>query len=246
MKQGVIFNNVSFAYQKNSPNLNNINLTISQGSFFGITGVNGSGKTTITYLINGLIPHQIPGYFDGNVLIDNTNTRNKSVSYFANKIGMVFQNPDLMLFNLTVKQEIEFGLKNLNKDNHDRRIADALSFIGMEKYLNNDPQQLSYGEKQKICLACILAQDTPYIVLDEPTAMLDYKSSVRLYRLLKKLNNKGKTIIIVEHDTDFLYQFTEQAAVINQGKIILSGPTKNVFSKTSILKNIGIKIPYLK
>jgi len=246
MKNGIIFDNVSFAHKNGLFQLENINLYIPRGIFCGITGINGSGKTTLTLLINGLIPHQIRGTLKGNVYLDNVNTKEKPVSYFAKSVGMIFQNPDFMLFNLTVKEEIEFGLKNLKLNNHNLRIKEALKIINLSGYENRDPQTLSFGQKQKICLAAVLAQDSDYIVLDEPTAMLDYQSTVDLYKLLKFLNQQGKTIIVVEHDTDFLNEYTDQTIVLNQGQIALKGKTKAVLSETKKLEQIGIKIPRLE
>lgn len=244
MKNGIIFSNVSFSYPEGHYQLKNINLFIPKGSFCGIAGLNGSGKTTLSLLTNGLIPQEIRGNFTGSVYIDGISTRIKPVSYFAQSVGMVFQNPDFMLFNLSVKEEIEFSLKNLKLKNKDQRINQALKQLGMIQYLNSDPQTLSFGQKQKICLACVLAAEIQYIILDEPSAMLDYKSSLHLYEILKSLNNEGKTIIIIEHDTDFLAKYANQIIIIDKGKIVDSGLTKQIFEKTSHLKKIGLKIPF--
>ena len=243
MKNGIIIDNVSFSYPQNSFQLQNINLSLPEGSFCGITGINGSGKTTFGLLLNGLIPHQIKGNLTGNVFVDRINTRSKPVSYFAKSVGIVFQNPDFMLFNLTVEEEIEFGLKNLKLNNYDKRISKALEVVGMKGFQKRDPQTLSLGQKQKLCLACVLAADTKYIVLDEPTAMLDYQSSIKLYELLTSLNRQGKTIIIIEHDTDYLATYANEMIILDKGQIILSGDIKKVFSQTNKLKQIGIKIP---
>ena len=244
MKSGIVFNDVSFSYQENHFSLKNINLFIPKGAFCGITGLNGSGKTTLSLLMNGLIPQEIKGDFKGSVYIDGISTRIKPVSYFAQSVGMVFQNPDFMLFNLSVKEEIEFGLKNLKIKNINQRIEQALKQVNMIQYLDSDPQILSFGQRQKICLACVLAANTPYIILDEPSAMLDYKSALHLYGILKRLNQEGKTIIIIEHDTDFLAKYADQIIIINKGKIADHRITKQVFAETSRLKKIGIKIPY--
>ncbi len=234
---------VSFGYDNNSVQLKNITLEIKKGSFFGITGVNGSGKTTLTLLLNGLIPSQIKGKYKGDVFIDGVNTRDRPVSIFAKKVGMLFQNPDFMLFNLTVREEIEFGLKNLKLNNYEKRIKNALRSVGMEDHEDKDPQTLSFGQKQKICLACILALESPYIVLDEPTAMLDYPSAVKLYTLLHSLNKSGKTIIIVEHDTDFLKKYCSEIVVLDHGNVALNADAETVFSKIEAIKKIGIKVP---
>jgi energy-coupling factor transport system ATP-binding protein len=243
MIKGIVIENVSVSYEKNKNQLEKINLAIKKGTFLGITGVNGSGKTTLIQLLNGLIPHEIPAKLTGNVFIDGINTRTKPVSFFAKEIGMLFQNPDFMLFNLTVAEEIAFGLNNLKLSNQPERIKQALIAVGLAGYENRDPQTLSFGQKQKVALACVLAVDTPYIVLDEPVAMLDYHSAVNLYNVLAELNNHGKTIIVVEHDTDFLLSHAQEVAIIDKGRIVMHDASKNIFSKKAELKKLGIKIP---
>lgn len=245
MKNGIVIDRVSFSYEGKKLQLNNVSLDIPQESFYGITGTNGSGKTTLTMLLNGLIPHHIKGKFNGNVYIDGVDTRTQPIGFFVSRIGMVFQNPDFMIFNLTVKEEIEFGLKNLPASDRNERISQALTTVGLAGYEDRDPHTLSFGQKQKLCLACILALDTQYIVLDEPVAMLDYKSSLKLYELLTKLNQQGKTIIVVEHDTDFLYHYANKIALIDEGRIITAGTPKQFFSQKKLLGSIGIKIPQI-
>ncbi|MBU1322674.1 energy-coupling factor ABC transporter ATP-binding protein [Patescibacteria group bacterium] len=215
MNPGIVFSRVSFSYTKNQPVLKNLSFQIKPGGFFTITGRNGSGKSTLTYMLNGLIPHQIKGYFQGKVTIDSISTREKPVSFFAAKVGLVFQNPDFSLFNLTVKDELAFGLKNLHQDNIDQKIKRALEQVRMLQYLNRDPQSLSFGQKQKICLACALALNPDYLVLDEPTAMLDHPSAVELYQILTQLNQQGKTIIVVEHHQEFIDKFSKNTLTLH-------------------------------
>jgi len=243
MKSGIRIEDVSFRYPNKQESLTRINLTIAKGAFFGITGVNGSGKSTLTYLINGLIPHSIPGTLTGGVFVDGVDTRAKSVSFFSKYVGMVFQNPDFSLFNLTVAEEIAFGLKNLSGHVHHKKIEEALGLVNLKGYETRDPQTLSFGEKQKVCLASVLALDVSYIVLDEPTAMLDWKSSLELYRLLRKLNAQGKTIIVVEHDTDFLWNFASDTLILDNGRVKAVGSSKKVFHNHDMLAKLGIKQP---
>jgi energy-coupling factor transport system ATP-binding protein len=243
MESGIRIDDVSFHYPNKTEILKHITLTIPHGAFFGITGVNGSGKSTLTYLVNGLIPHSIPGRFTGNVFVDGTNTRTKSVSYFSQSVGMVFQNPDFSLFNLTVAEEISFGLKNVKHTVNNRIIQEALGLVDLSGFENRDPQTLSFGEKQKVCLGSVLALNVSYIILDEPSAMLDYKSSCELYELLKTLNQKGKTIVVIEHDTDFLWDFTSKTVILDHGTIIENGKTREVLSNTKLLTSLGIKKP---
>lgn len=243
---GIILKNLSFAYQKSKQTLNNISLKIKEGTFFGILGLNGSGKTTLTYLLNGLIPQEIKGYLSGDVLIDGISTKTKGVSFFAQKVGMVFQNPDFSLFNLTVSEEIEFGLKNFKLENRNERVVKALKSVGLNDFENRDPQTLSLGEKQKVALACILALETKYLVLDEPTAQLDYKSSLELYKILDNLRKMGKTIIVVEHDTDYLWQYAKEVLILRKGQKVALGPAKKILSDEKLLHKLELKIPNTK
>lgn len=243
MNKSLKLEKVSFGYQKDKDVLENISLSISHGSFLGITGNNGSGKSTLTYLLNGLIPHFIKGYLLGEIRVDGISTKSQNVAFFARKVGMIFQNPDFSLFNLTVEEELEFGINNLKLSDKEERIRKALSIVDMQDFIDRDPQTLSFGQKQKVCLAAVLALNTDYIVLDEPTAMLDYKSSLELYKILKKLNIEGKTIIVVEHDTDFLKQFADKIAILHEGKLVASGKTEDILSDKRLLSDLGIKIP---
>lgn len=244
MTHGISIRNVSFSYPNGTFSLKNISLDLEKGGFLGITGVNGSGKSTFSFLLNGLIPHLVKGKFSGEVTIDGIPTNNNNVSYWAKKVGFLFQNPDFSLFNLTVTEELEFGLKNLKMDKIGERIRKALHTLDLDGYAGRDPQTLSFGQKQKVALACILALETDYLVLDEPIAQLDYKSSKELYGVLKKLNNLGKTVVVVEHDTDFLYRFTKEVVILDRGKIRSFGPTQKVLSDRKLLNKLGVKVPY--
>ncbi len=232
---------ISVSYRSGISQLKNISVQIPKGTFLGITGVNGSGKTTFALLLNGLIPHEIPTKLNGNVFVDGVNTKKKPVAYFADKVGMLFQNPDFMLFNLTVFAEIAFGLSK--QTDIDNKVFEALGMVGLKGFEKRDPQTLSLGEKQKVCLASVLARDSEYIVLDEPVAMLDYKGAVSLYELLMKLNRHGKTIIVIEHDTDFLLKYAKRVVILEQGEIVSAGKPTSIFSHREQLKKLGIKIP---
>jgi len=217
---------VCFNYGQ-GPILTQISLTINRGDFFGITGINGSGKSTLLYLLNGIIPNQIKGKLSGKITVDNQVPNPQTV-------GLIFQNPDFSLFNLTVRDEVGFN-------NPPEKIIPALKAVNLLPFIDRDPQTLSFGQKQKVCLASLLARNLDYLVLDEPTAMLDYKSSLELYVLLHRLNQQGKTIIVVEHDTDFLRQYANRLAILHQGKILKLGNPKTILQQKSLLKKIGIK-----
>lgn len=216
----MIVTHLSLTYPGKPPTLKNISWEIKPGTWLGITGSNGSGKTSLLYCLAGLIPDHIPAKITGETLINQST-------------GIVFQNPDFSLFNLTVAEEVAFGATtDVNR---------AIKAAGIWRYRNHDPQTLSYGEKQKVCLAGVLARNPQIILLDEPTAMLDYHSSLELYLLLSKLNRQGKTIITVEHDTSLLLNFTQKTLILDKGKMAAFGPTKKVFRNKNLIKYLGLR-----
>jgi len=239
---GILVENLNFSYP-NKVALKNINFNVDDGEFIGLVGSTGCGKTTLALCMNGLIPNSIKGKFTGRVLINELDTRKNKVSELARKVGLVFQNPDWQIFNLTVKDEVAFGLRNLDFDKIEKRVREALKIVGLERFEKRDPQTLSQGQKQKLCVASVIATNPAFIVLDEPTSQLDYKNTVNIHEILKKLNEKDKTILLIEHDTDFLAEYTDRVLVMSDGMIIKNGKTDKVFSQMGFLKKLGIKIP---
>lgn len=244
MFKGLELKNVSFAYDNQPQVLHNLNLKLDKGFFMGMTGTNGSGKSTFAYLLNSLIPHSIPGMLSGEVFVDGISTRNKKLAYFAKKVGILFQNPDFSLFNLTVEEEILFGLENFGYPDKKERVTQTLKMVGLSGFEKKDPQTLSTGQKQKICLASLLALDAEYLVLDEPVAQLDYKSSIAMYDIFRNLHKSGKSILVIEHDTDLLYQYTNSLIILDKGNLVKEGISQNVLKEKSLLNKLGIKIPH--
>jgi energy-coupling factor transport system ATP-binding protein len=238
----ILIKNLSFSYP-NKIVLKNLSFGINDGEFIGLVGPTGCGKTTLALCMNGLIPNSIKGKFSGRVLVDGLNTRKHKVSELAKKVGLVFQNPDWQIFNLTVEDEVAFGLKNLGFDNIEKRVRDSLDIVGLNGFEKRDPQTLSQGQKQKLCVASVIATDPNIIVLDEPTSQLDYKNTVNIHEILKELNEKGKTIFMIEHDTDFLAEYADRVFIMNEGKIVKNGKTDEVFSQVRFLKKLGVKVP---
>jgi energy-coupling factor transport system ATP-binding protein len=239
---GIKVRDLRFSYPEREV-LKGISFDVEDGDFLGITGPTGCGKTTLAYTLNGLIPHAIKGRFSGCVEVFGLDTRRHRIAEMARKIGFVFQDPDWQIFSLSVKDEVEFGLRNLGMGNREERIRRALSEMGLSGYAESLPHKLSHGQKQKLCIASVLAMEPDVIVLDEPTSQLDHRSTMGVYSLLKELNRKGKTIIVIEHNTDLLSKHANKVLVMDDGKIALSGKAKDVFRKRSLLSRLGIKIP---
>lgn len=236
--------NLSFVYKgATAKALKDIDLEVNSGEFLGITGTTGSGKTTLAYCLKGLIPHSIEGQYEGDVWIKDCAVRQKQLSQLAATVGLVFQNPDWQLFSSSVSEEIEFGVRNLGLPRPQQRVDRALRAVNLGDCHDKDPHDLSQGQKQKVCLASIIAMDPEVIVIDEATSQLDYKNTRGIYDVLQEINEEGKTIISIDHDTDVLAQYAHRLALMDQGEIIEKGPRREVVAKTDLLAGLGIKIP---
>jgi len=223
-----------------------VNLEIRKGEFLGIIGPSGSGKSTFCLTLNGLIPHSIAGEFHGNVIVDGLNTREHSVSELSTKVGLVFQNPDSQLFNMTVLEEVAFALENLGieRDEMWRRIRWALKLVRLWDKREEFPPNLSGGEKQRLAIASVLVMKPKVLVLDEPTSQLDPLGREEVLGLIKLLNKEEKiTIILVEHNTDFLLEHADRIVVFDKGRIVLEGKPEDVFENVEFLRTIGVKLP---
>jgi energy-coupling factor transport system ATP-binding protein len=237
----IIFDSVSFQYDSKQKGLESVSLEINKNDFIAVLGKNGSGKTSLLYCLNGLIPHAIPGKFSGNVYLERKNTRNLSIGEISSKVGTVFQDPNLVIFNLTVEDEISFGVYNLKLNNPQQRIKKALKTVGLEGFEKRDPHDLSEGQKQLLCIACVLAMGTDYIILDEPISNLDYLNSQLVYEVLRSLHRQGKTIAVVEHDTDMVWKNSTRVVILDNYRILKNGPTKQVLKNNQELISLGIK-----
>jgi energy-coupling factor transport system ATP-binding protein len=235
--------NVNFSFKNTKKIFCKLSVKIKDGDFIGIVGRNGIGKTTFSYLLNGLIPNEIAGNFSGLVQIDGISTRTKPVSYFAKSVGMVFQNPDFGIFNLTIREEIEFELKNLKIEFTENDLKNALSKVNLSKSLDTDPNTLSFGEKQKLTLASCIACNNKYLCLDEPSSMLDFESSINLYHLLHDLNNKGITIIVIDHNTEFLFRYANKILILGENGKYIFKKTADIVKNNNYMKSFGIKPP---
>ena len=237
--------NLSFKYDYEDENaiqiLKDIDLEINEGEFVALLGHNGSGKSTLAKLINGLL---IPG--QGDVLVDGMNTKNEEEIWDIRRTaGMVFQNPDNQLVATIVEDEVAFGPENLGIEPAEirKRVDKALEDVGMSDYKKNAPHLLSGGQKQRVAIAGILAMSPKYIILDEPTAMLDPSGRREVIDTLVKLNKEeNKTIILITHYMEEA-AISDRVVVMEDGNIVLSGNPREVFSHVDEIKKLGLDVP---
>ena len=244
----VIFNNVNFSYNKSMPNekvaLKNINLYLQSNLIHGIIGPIGSGKSTLLELMNGITKPT-----SGEIIVGeyNLHKNNYKFNEFRYDVGLVYQFPEKQFFCNTVGEENAFAQKIFEPKNKNikEKVIKVLKMVGLdESYIKRSPFSLNGGEKRRVAIASVLISNPKLLILDEPTIGLDNNSKKRLIKILKTLKNKYlKTIIIVTHDVDMLYEIVDNVIVLNNGEIIKVGNKMDVFCDTEVLKNNNTPIP---
>jgi energy-coupling factor transporter ATPase len=222
--------------------LEDVNLQLKEGESVAIIGSNGSGKTTLAKLLSSLI---MP--VDGKVKVDGLDTGDKnSQKLIRQKVGIVFQNPDNQLISTSVEREIAFGLENLALPYEEmrKRVEWALEYFHLERYRNHPPHKLSGGEKQRVALASVLSMQPKYLILDEPTSLLDAQGKREILYLVQKLTTERHVTVI--HITQFPEEAVnaDRVLVMHEGKILLDGPPIQVFKQKELLEKIGFEVPF--
>lgn len=235
--------NLNFKYNETDEKLilKDLNLNIESGDFVAILGHNGSGKSTLAKLLNGLLQPT-----SGDVVVDGLNTKNEETIWqLRSNTGMVFQNPDNQIVATIVEEDVAFGPENLGIETKEirKRVDQALKSVGMSEYARRAPHMLSGGQKQRIAIAGILAISPKYIILDEPTAMLDPVGRKEVMRTIEYLNKEEKkTIILITHYMDEAAR-ANRLVVMEKGQILIDEKPREVFSHVDKIKEIGLDVP---
>ncbi|MBQ7097881.1 MAG: energy-coupling factor transporter ATPase [Clostridia bacterium] len=239
-------NNVSFSYPVDDGEtpekvISDLSFSIEKGSFTAVLGHNGCGKSTMAKLFNGLNRAT-----SGTVLVNGMDTSDESKEMEIRRtVGLVFQNPDNQLVSTILEEDVAFGPENLGVDPKEirQRVDWALKTVGMYEYRTHDTHKLSGGQKQRVAIAGMLAMNLDCLVLDEPTAMLDPKGRKEVISTITKLNKElGMTVVLITHYMDEA-AVADRVAVMDEGRIVLDGTPKEVFSHVDKLKQIGLDVP---
>lgn len=243
------FDNVSFSYKAvddsdnafDVPVLKNFNLSIEEGSFVAILGHNGSGKSTVAKLTNGILfADEGTVTVNGKVAVDDD-----SIYEIRRDVGMVFQNPDNQIVSSIVEEDVAFGVENLGVPSQEcrKRVDEALKTVGMHDYRLKTPSKLSGGQKQRVAVAGIIAMKPRCIILDEPTAMLDPIGRKEVIDTVIKLNKQeGITVVLITHYMDEAVK-ADRVVVMEKGRIMLDGTPSEVFSNVDKMKQYSLEVP---
>lgn len=239
--------NFSFKYRESDqPVVSGIELTIPDGAFVGITGAAGSGKSTLTYALNGIIPHCYPGDFYGSVTVDGLDTCDVALTDVSQVVGSVCQDVDSQFVTSIVEDEVLYGLENFGvpRDEIEGRVSRALADMGISDLRDRVISSLSGGQKQKVAIASILALNPRVLVLDEPTAELDPASSQAVFDLLARYAREhGTTVVVVEQKIALLSQYADLLVIVDEGRIRFADEPAKVLEHSDELKRIGVNCP---
>lgn len=239
---------VFYTYQKSTPfeseALHDVTVEIEKGSFTGIIGHTGCGKSTLVQHFNGLLrPEQGAVWVDGQLMTD------KNVGELRRKVGLVFQYPEYQLFEENVYKDVAYGIRKevLSPEERRTRILSALDIVGLgEELAERSIYDLSGGQKRRVALAGIIVMNPDYLVLDEPAAGLDPAGREEILCYLKRLQEeRGTTIVLVSHSMEDIARLADSIYVLNDSRVVLSGTPTEVFQNESKLNEIGLAVPQI-
>ena len=244
MKQMIELKNVSFRYDKTVEEyqIDTVSFHVKQGEWLSIVGHNGSGKSTVVRLIDGLLEAE-----SGEIYVDGKQLTRETIWEIRSKIGIVFQNPDNQFVGATVEDDVAFGLENqgIPRGEMLQRVEKAIDQVGMLKFKDREPSRLSGGQKQRVAIAGIIALRPTIIILDEATSMLDPEGREDLMAVMRKLQKKFQlTIISITHDLTEI-ALSDRTLVFQKGKLESSMTPRELFSRND-LNEIGLDKPFSK
>lgn len=237
------FKNVSFRYREDGPwIIKNCSFTVQKNETLAIIGHNGSGKSTIAKLMNGLLFPQ-----EGEIWINGKLLSEETVWDIRKDVGMVFQNPDNQFVGATVQDDVAFGMENrgIDREEMKKRIQAALEAVKMTEYRFTEPHRLSGGQKQRVAIAGILAIYPKVLILDEATVMLDPRGRQEIMNTIEHLKKeKNLCLITITHDLNEIIR-TDHVIVLNKGEVWATGTPKEILKNGKELLKIGLDIPFI-
>ena len=234
------FRDVHASYDGSAPILKGVSFTIRDGEFVAFVGTNGAGKSTTMRLMNGLLKPDA-----GQVLIDGVPTSDLRTSELARRVGFLFQNPDSQICCNTVREELLFGFTALGLDGPD---ADSRVDAIVEEFAfdpDDDPFLLNRGARQLLALASIVVLAPPVVVLDEPTTGLDYRECVKVMDIIRRIHERGTTVVMVCHDMEVVADYAARCIVMSGGEVVDDAPTFDVLRNRETLERASLVPPQI-
>jgi len=230
------------------PVLHDVSLNVERGEFVLVSGPSGCGKSTLALSLAGLIPQAVPADVAGGVMVNGLDTRRHPLPLLSRQVGVVFQNPATQLFNATVEDEVAFGPRNLNLpvEEIEARVRESLAATGIEHLQRRPVRALSGGEQQRVAIAAVLALRPAVLVLDEPTANLDWRGVKQVTAALARLHrDHGLTVVLIEHRLAAVAPLATRAVLMDDGRVVADGHPSAVLADKTCLQTLGLRYPWL-
>jgi len=239
-KPVVQIENLVFKYGDAPPAVDGVSLEIMAGEFVALVGQNGCGKTTLAKHLNGL--HDPTR---GDVEVLGKSTAEWTLNELGRRVGYVFQNPDHQIFANTVADEVAFGARNygLPDETVKEKVEAALAVTGLSGREDDDPFSLTRGERQQLAVASVLATDPEILVLDEPTTGLDYHGQVAILDLVRRLNDSGRTVVMITHSMWIVAEYADRCIIMSGGRVVRDGDVRSCFSDPKQLESLHLEAP---
>ena len=231
-------NDLVFSYLGDTNQVDHVNLQFKKGDFVAIIGQNGAGKTTLCRSIIGLLKPT-----SGTIKVAEIDVSTKTVAELSGTVGYCFQNPDEQIFKDSVEDERLFGAENLNRlnDATRERINEIINDVGLDRYRKVWPKYLSKGERQRLTMGSIIAMDPDVVIVDEPTTGQDWRETIWIMDLLKKINDEGKTVIIITHNMEIVCSYCNRVLAMRYGKVLMDGTPAEVFAHPDVLETAFVQ-----
>ena len=240
-RQSVVhIENLVFRYGEAPPAVDGVSLDIAAGEFVALVGQNGCGKTTLAKHLNGL---HVPT--EGEVRVLGESTTDWTLPELGRRVGYVFQNPDHQIFANTVRDEVAFGARNygFSEEEVAEKVDGALAETGLSGRDLEDPFNLTRGERQQLAVASVLATDPEILVLDEPTTGLDYHGQVAILDLVRRLNEAGRTVVMITHSMWVVAEYADRCVIMSGGRVVQDGDVRTCFSNPELLESLYLEAP---
>lgn len=239
-KPVVRIDNLVYSYGESPPAVDGVSLDIMAGDFVALVGQNGCGKTTLAKHLNGL---HTPT--EGEVGVLGKTTTEWTLPELGRRVGYVFQNPDHQIFANTVRDEVAFGARNygLPEETVREKVDAALAETGLSGRDLEDPFNLTRGERQQLAVASVLVTDPEILVLDEPTTGLDYHGQVAILNLIRRLNESGRTVVMITHSMWVVAEYADRCVIMSGGRVVLDGDVRTCFKNPELLEALYLEAP---
>jgi len=238
----IALDRAGYRYPDGTEAVADVSLSVSGGEFIGLLGANGSGKSTLLFMMDGLLKD-----YSGSVRLDGKEIRSLGPKDIYRRMGLIFQNPDSQLFASTVAEDVAFGPLNMgmSRSEVDSRVDEALRAVDMSEHARKGINNLSFGQKKRVCIAGLLAMGHEILLMDEPTAGLDPMGEYRMMGLLRKLNESGVTIVMATHSVDLVPLFLDRLFILSKGRIKRGGSPEDVFTVPEEMESVKLRLPHI-